>query len=255
MKRRILLVDDNEDFLDSTLDVLEEVGYEVITANNGEDAVRKVDSIFFDVVLMDIKMPGLNGVESFLEMREKNPDVKVILCTAYPLEHLTEQARQQGVKAILTKPLRMTKLLATLDEAVKSERGACVLVVDDDVVLCDSLTDVLCAAGFRVAVANDGKKAVSVADHESPDILLLDMNLPPLNGLEVYRNVKKRHPNMVTIIMTGYSEEMQDLIDQTMNENAYVCLRKPLDMEQLLHLLKKAYDGRKNGLYEKTLRQ
>jgi CheY-like chemotaxis protein len=115
MNRRILLVDDNEAFLDSTLDVLEDMGYEVTTANSGEDAVKKLDASSFHAVLMDVKMPGMSGVESFLEMREKDPGVNVILCTAYPLEGLMEKALRQGVKDVLTKPLKMTKLLATLE--------------------------------------------------------------------------------------------------------------------------------------------
>jgi CheY-like chemotaxis protein len=61
LKGTILLVDDNGEFLDSTKDVLEDEGYEVFTATNGEDAIRMVGERPFEVILMDIKMPGLKG--------------------------------------------------------------------------------------------------------------------------------------------------------------------------------------------------
>ena len=104
MKMRILLVDDNEDFLDSTRDILVDEGYDVITATNGEDAVSLAKSHDFNLVLMDIKMPGLNGVESFLKMKENNPDVRVILFTAYSLEELVVRAKDEGACSVLTKP-------------------------------------------------------------------------------------------------------------------------------------------------------
>ncbi len=69
MKVKILLVDDNEDFLDSTKDVLEIEGYQVVTATNGEDAVALTGSQRFNIVLMGVKMPGITGVESFIKMK------------------------------------------------------------------------------------------------------------------------------------------------------------------------------------------
>ena len=104
MKRKILLVDDNEDFLDSTKDVLEEEGYNVQTASSGEEAVRKVEEETLDLVVMDIKMPGLNGVESFIQMKKHRPDIKVIMCTAYIVDGLIRQAIEEGAYTVLNKP-------------------------------------------------------------------------------------------------------------------------------------------------------
>jgi len=102
---KILLVDDNEAFLDSAMDVLEMEGFDVTTASSGEEGVRKVRSGSFDVVLMDIKMPGLNGVEAFIEMKKHHPNIRVIICTAYMIDDLIRQARREGAFAVLNKPL------------------------------------------------------------------------------------------------------------------------------------------------------
>jgi CheY-like chemotaxis protein len=117
VKGRILLVDDNLEYLDSTKDVLEDEGYDVWTAAGGEEAVRKVKTRSFDAILMDIKMPGMNGVEAFLEMKKHDPGVRVIMCTAYGVESLIRKALDEGVLAVLNKPFEMDELLQIIDDA------------------------------------------------------------------------------------------------------------------------------------------
>jgi len=247
MKGSLLLVDDNLDFLDSTKDVLEDKGYQVEIATNGKDALILETNKSFDVILMDIKMPGMNGVESYIKMKEKNPDVRVILITAYSLEDLTKRAREEGVCEILYKPLNMVKLVDSIERIKKSRIGGCILVADDDRALSDSLFDVLTRRGYQVVVANSGEEAVNKARGETFDILLLDMKLPHSNGLEVYRRIKPLQTNLVTIIMTGYAEEMRELIDQTLSENAHTCLSKPIKIEALFKLLDEVYETKKRG--------
>jgi DNA-binding NtrC family response regulator len=248
---RILLVDDNEDFLDSTKDVLVDEGYEVVTATNGEDAVSLAESRDFNVVLMDIKMPGLNGVESFLKMKEHNPDVRVILFTAYSMESLIARAKEEGACSVLAKPLDMSRLLDAIASIRDEGKGGCILLADDDKAFCDNLSDSLQAEGYAVVAACNGCEAESEAKERSFDILLLDMKIPPKNGLEVYKHIKKTQPDIVTIILTGYSTEMSDLIDQTINENAYTFLTKPVRIPELLDLLKQAIGARKKGSLRK----
>jgi DNA-binding NtrC family response regulator len=251
MKGNVLLVDDNLDFLDSTKDVLEDQGYQVDTATNGEDALNQVNNHPFDVILMDIKMPRMNGVESFIKMKKKNPQVKVILFTAYSLETLIQRARSEGVCEVLNKPLDMVRLFHTIEKVRKSREGGCILIADDDRALCDSLFDILSQKGYEVAVTGDGQKAVSKAKNKPFDILLLDMKLPHSNGLEVYRQIKSLQPNLVAIIMTGYAEEMRELIDQTLKENAHTCLAKPLKIETLIELLDEIIVAKNEGRYHK----
>ncbi len=92
MACHILLVDDNEDYTDSIKDILEDEGFLVSAVNSGESACEMVRKSHFDLVLMDIKMPGMNGVETFLKMKREIPDVKVILFTAYALTELIQTA-------------------------------------------------------------------------------------------------------------------------------------------------------------------
>lgn len=117
MIRDILLVDDNEMFVDSARDVLEAEGYNVTTAGGGEEALAKAKEKQFCVVVMDIKMEGLNGVESFIEMKKLKPQIKVIMCTAHLVEDLIYRAEREGAFAILKKPVKMANLLEEIEKA------------------------------------------------------------------------------------------------------------------------------------------
>ncbi len=120
MRGRILLVDDNEDYLDSAKDVLEEEGYSVVTASSGEKGVRRVLAQNFDLVLMDIKMAGLNGVDALVEMKKHRPRLRIVMCTAHVQENTIARAQLEGAFAILKKPFKTDELLDTIDRAMCS---------------------------------------------------------------------------------------------------------------------------------------
>jgi two-component system, NtrC family, response regulator HydG len=152
----------------------------------------------------------------------------------------------------MKKPLEMGDLLQTIEMSSKpAEPSWRILVVEDDRTLCDNLIDVLNAEGYRVAVAHDGIEAVAESQSGAVDILLLDMKLPNLNGLEVYRLIKSAQPDVVAIIMTGYAKELNDLVDQAISENAFTCITKPLDVDELLTILNAVDSARRNGTYRK----
>jgi CheY-like chemotaxis protein len=117
--KRLLIVDDNETFLDSAGDVLEAEGFSVAAAAGGEEAIRRAREENFCVIVMDIKMGGLNGVETFIEMKKFRPDIKVIICTAHMVEDLIRQAEAEGVTAVLKKPFKTEVLLETIEEACR----------------------------------------------------------------------------------------------------------------------------------------
>ena len=88
-----------------------------------------------------------------------------------------------------------------------------------------------------MGVAHTGEEAISLAHEKKYDIIFIDMKLPTINGLETYLTIKEINPKAVTIMMTGYREEMADLVEKAMKNSAYACLYKPIDMEKLLGLV------------------
>lgn len=234
-KLKILVVDDEKEFCRNVKDILEMENYEVVTAYDGLKGLELIKQSNFDLVLMDVKMPVMNGVETFKKMKEIVPDTPVIMVTAYAVENLLQEALQEGAFGTLKKPLDFDKLFELIESAIPD--GAMILVVDDDENLCANMKNVLDNIGYRVSVAYNGNTAIEKAQENDFDIIILDMKLPSLNGLEVYLAIRKIRPNVVVIIITGYPKEMGDLAQEAVQKGAYICLEKPIDMDDLLSML------------------
>jgi DNA-binding NtrC family response regulator len=128
-KTTILVVDDNEDLLETFAMILKRRGYEVQTACDGVTAVDKFKEHNFDITLMDIVMPEMNGVDTFKKIREIQPDASIILMTAYSDEDLIQSAMNEGVTLIIQKPIRIDSLIKLINDTADNEP---ILVVDDN---------------------------------------------------------------------------------------------------------------------------
>jgi two-component system, NtrC family, response regulator HydG len=231
----ILLTDDNKEFAQNLCDILELKGYSVLTASDGFQALEIIKTSPVDLILMDIKMPVMNGVETFKKIKKINPDTPVIMLTAFALEELIQESIQEGAFACLKKPLDFDELFATIEHAI--HKGSMILIVDDDVNLCQNLLDILSKKGYLVSFATDSTSAIEKVRTNVYDVMLLDMKLPPLNGLETYLTIHRLCPKIVVVIITGFVPEMEEMIKMTKNNGAYALLEKPIDIEKLLSIL------------------
>ncbi len=248
-KSRILVVDDNEEFCQNVADILGLKDYEVAVAYDGFNALEMVKQNGFDLVLMDIKMPVMDGVETFKKVKEMAPATPVIMVTAYAVEELIRQALREGAFGALKKPLDFNQVFELIERATPN--GELILVVDDDESLCANMEDVLSNKGYRVSVAYDGNIAIENAEKNNFDVMLIDLKLPALNGLETYLSIRDFRPNAVAIIITGYPQEMGDLAQQALQGNAYACLEKPVNMDELVSLLERIKEEKEKGLLKK----
>ena len=201
---RIFIVDDDRDFAESLADVLEPQGHTVALAFSGEEAVQRFATEDFDITFMDVRLPGMNGVESLFEMRRLKSDAKVMMMTGYSVEHLLRQAVDNGALGVLHKPLDFDDVLEALD---KVKPAGLVLIVDDDPDFVDSLEKVLTDAGYSITVALSGDEALKKGMENDLDVLILDLRMPAINGLDVFLELKKQGRNVPTIIVTGYADE------------------------------------------------
>ena len=240
----ILVIDDNKDFCDNVKDVLEMKNFKVDTAYDGIKGLEMVKQRDFDMVLLDIKMPVMNGIETFRKIKEINPHINVIMVTAYAVEELIRDALRDGAYGSLKKPLDFEKLFSLINTAVTG--GTLLLIADDDKDLCGNLNEILTEKGYVVAEVHDGESAFQKAKEHNFDILLLDMRLPPLNGLETYLSIRDIRPDIVVIIITGYMKEMGNLVEEALTKTAYSYIEKPIDMVRLISLLEEIKEkGRK----------
>ncbi len=248
-KLRILVVDDNEEFCQNVTDILELRDYEVVSAYDGFKGLEAVKENGFDMVLMDIKMPVMDGVETYRKVKEIAPAMPVIMVTAYAVEDLIREALREGAFGALKKPLDFDKLFKLIKRATPN--GELILVVDDDKNLCANMKDVLSDKGYRVSVAYDGNMAVEKAWENNFDIMLIDLKLPSLNGLETYLAIRDIRPDAVVIIITGYPQEMSKLAQQALQGNAYACLEKPVKVDELVSLFKQIKEQKDKGILKK----
>jgi CheY-like chemotaxis protein len=109
-----------------------------------------------------------------------------------------------------------------------------ILVVDDNLSLARSLKDILEVKGYTVHVANSGAEALKILDAHPVDILLTDVIMEGMNGLELYLAAREAHPRLVTFLMTAYAAD--DLIQQGMRAGIRTVLNKPLDIDLVLML-------------------
>ena len=246
-RANILIVDDNISLAKTMSLILKRKGYEATTAPDGLAAIKRIKERPFDLIFMDIKMPLMDGVQIYRKIKKIRPETIVIMMTAYAVENLVAQALKEGAYGIIYKPLDIEKMISLIEKSRKKKQGALILIVDDDPGTCTTLKNILLKKGYRISIAHDGEKAVTMAQEKTYDIILIDLKLPTINGLEVYLKIKEIDPKLVAIMMTGYCKEMTDLVEEALNNDAYTCIFKPLDIEKLLMLVEEILERKKKA--------
>ncbi len=123
-KKRILVVDDDKAILRSFKDILQSEGYNVDTAETGQEALEKTDAQFFNLVLLDIKLPDIEGTELLAEIHEYRPQTMKIMVTGHAsLENAVESVNL-GADAYIMKPVKPKELLRVVEEKLKEQEQA-----------------------------------------------------------------------------------------------------------------------------------
>ena len=117
----VLVVDDDVGMVETLADILREHRYQVATGYSGEAAVAMARERHYDAILMDIRMPGLNGVEALKAIKARMPETRVIMMTAFTRHDLVEEARRSTAVAVVPKPLDVDRVLELLKEATRPD--------------------------------------------------------------------------------------------------------------------------------------
>ncbi len=233
-KARILIVDDEYGITATLSDILEVYGYNVEIANDGYKAIEVVKESFFDIIFMDIKMPGINGTETFKEIKKISPKTVVMMMTAFAVDDLISEALKEGAYGVIYKPLDFEKVLDFLE---KFENGGLILMVDDDPNTCISLLDILEEKGYLVSKATSGVDAIERLKEKDYEVVFIDFKMPVMNGLETYLELKKIKEDVKVIMMTGFRHEVEDLIENARKYDVYSILYKPIEVDDMLQLI------------------
>ncbi len=235
MTRRILVVDDDPEMVRTLSDVLELHGWETVAAYSGDEAVALAAQPDIAVVVMDVRMPGLNGVEALRAIKANRPGTRVVLMTAYAARDLLAEAERDGALKIMPKPVALPELLALLDDARRQEET--VLVVDDDADFLHSLTDLLRARGIAAAEAKSLDEALHRLERQAPSAVVLDLKLEQLTPMDAVLAIKRVSPAVLLILYSGNREALDETVATAPAGLVHGALLKPFPIERLVELL------------------
>lgn len=235
MTRRILIVDDEKQMVRTLVDVVRLHGWEADGAYSGEAAVEAVRERDYAVVLMDVRMTGINGLEAFKAMKAVRPGVRVVLMTAYTAAEILAEAEREGALKILSKPVALTGLLELLEQATKESR--CVLVVDDDTAFLKTLSGLLERNGYSTFTAPNLDEALRMLESESPGAVVLDLRLNGISAPESVLAIKHVSPSVALILCSGHSEALDQTASSMPSRLIHASLHKPFSPDALLGIL------------------
>ena len=232
---RILLVDDEKSLLLTLAANLELDGFDVTTAESAQHALDLFETSHFDLVLSDIRMPGMNGVELFRAIRAKRPDFPVILMTAFALEGMVKDAIAEGVFTVLPKPFEVSHVVSALTTALKAP---VVLVVDGETDAA-SAVELLHAAGVRAMHGTGGADQVLAEVRGGRvDVCVVDLELSGTSAPDLIDRIKKEDPSIAQIAIAGH--DVAAVMRRAAASGVFLCLQKPVTAESLVEAVAKA---------------
>jgi DNA-binding NtrC family response regulator len=205
------VVDDEVDTCRNLSDILTDLGYRVDTAYDGYAALELVKKHQYDVALLDLKMPGMDGLELYREIKKLQSGTVAMVVTAYASSATAEEALTAGACQVLSKPVDFPRLLALVDQALGQPL---VMVIDDDHDLCLNLWDLLHERGYRVSISHGEQEAANLLRERSYKVVLIDMKLPRGDGASMFQLVRETNPEARTIVITGHRSEMDLLVQK-----------------------------------------
>lgn len=245
MEKKILIVED-EDALASILSAKFRLeGFAVLIADNGADGLRKIKEWRPDVILLDIVMPKMNGYEVLENLQKNNNKIPVIIISNSGQDIELEKVKKMGAADYIIKTQiepgevaqKVNKLLnisaaKTLKktspggQAEANSGGAKVLLVEDDSFLRDICRKKLIKEGFNVEVAVDGEEALKKVENFMPEIVLLDIILPAMDGFEVLKKIRSHKSRLIknvpVIILTNLGQEEDNRKALALGANDYL---------------------------------
>ena len=196
--RTVLVVDDDPDIVRLLTLSLEQEGFQTVGATSGEQALEIARSRKIDAITLDLLMPGMHGLEVARQLKEapKTREIPVVIISAYCRDR-EQELMTMGITGVITKPIDEAKLMLTIRSLFGSRGPASrpvplVLVVDDDPDVRRIVRVILERQGYATRAAADGQEAFRQIMEDRPDLLILDLLMPNLDGFQLVRLLRQR---------------------------------------------------------------
>ncbi len=248
----ILVIDDERLLCDLLQGALSRHGHEVSTAYSGREGITSFRDRRPRFTLLDLSLPDINGIEVLKQIRQIDPQSAVIILTGSASDQLERQARELGITDFLIKELSFDVLIGAVRRAMQApgkpaghprtaagpagapatlQEEHSILIVDDEAQIRDMLTQYLSQHNYRVLSAHDGQTGLALAERERPHLIILDINMPGMNGVEVLRKLRTKHYAGGVIMLTGVQDEK--LLKEALRLGSIDIVGKPADLERI----------------------
>jgi PAS domain S-box-containing protein len=246
--KTVLVVDDDPDIAQLVRMQLESNGYRVLTASRGHKALEIVREDKVDLIVLDRILPDMDGLDILDELKG-DPSYAMIPIIMLTIVEDDGEAMARGASAYLIKPVNEQLLLEQIDTVLTREGR--VLIVEDDPDTTDVLTRALRRVGFATETASDGYEALAVARRVRPNVIIMDLRLPGMDGYEALSHLK-RNITTGTIPIIAISAHVTNPVaerERLLMLGATEFLLKPLAIEDLITTVDRAIErGRVNNL-------
>ncbi len=284
--KKILIVDDNEINRKVMVDQIESIGLIAHTAEGADEAMAKLYSAnandaAFDLVLTDYQMPSVNGAEFCLKMKKEPSfqDIPIIITSSVGIRNALDKHDKLEVSAVLLKPVRYAALIDAITNALQAgnieklkktyekmsasseftsfvgTKKTSVMVAEDNVVNQMVIRSILQETEFNVTIVDNGKMAVQRYPNLKPKLVLMDISMPEMNGLDATRAIRAYEddnhiPNIPIIAVTAnvLQCDREECIDAGMN----CVVTKPINKDEVLNRMRACLQEHENGELIKT---
>jgi DNA-binding NtrC family response regulator len=234
----VLIIDDNLEMAANLQEILEDEGVRVTVAQDGPQALSKLDENGFDLVITDIRMPGMSGIDVLKTVHQRWPRLPVIVMTAYSADATLDEAYTAGALDVLAKPVDIDHVIGLVERV--TEPNAPVLLVEDDrnlrVNLAESLLDIAKVVPHAAASVADARR---LAGEIGFRVAIIDVRLPDGDGVALARELEQRQPGLKIVYITGFAGQHTELTEVLQSPQMHL-LEKPFQPARLLDLVRSA---------------
>lgn len=231
-------------------DALRAHRYDVLTAQTGEEALRLLEAQRPSVAVLDLALLEVPGLELLAKIRAYASKLPVVIIAGEVALDTENRVREMGVTDVLRKGLKFNNVIRVINRILSqadgsrgqsisppgasgrgAEKFATVLVVDDEAAICELIGRSLARHGYCVKAALSGEAALAMIVEEPPDVVVLDMHLLDMTGVDVLRRLNAIRCPASVLVLTGSQDE--PLLKTALNLGAFDVLSKPVDLSQV----------------------
>jgi CheY-like chemotaxis protein len=258
MWEKILVVDDDVETRAKFYEILSTLGYTVTCVPTGNEALLRLTEERPALVILDRNMPALDGLETARKIREFDKDIKIIILSEEEIVQEEKSVKELNIQAIIKKDFSSPALVQKIRLALKKKepsgpeetllektKGSILtLVIDDNREIRDVLVDFLTRRGYKTLSASSGEEALMKIKIEKPQIALLDIRMPGLDGLTTLKGIKNFDDSIKVIMLTSAQDEY--IMEEAKRLGASDYVIKPCDLNKLDELITSVLFQRKD---------